>query len=627
MRILESINSPRDLKRLRREELRKLAEEIREEIISVVSKNGGHLAPSLGVVELTLALHYVFDTPKDKIIWDVGHQAYAHKIITGRRSSFRTLRQWGGISGFPRRSESPYDVFDSGHSGSALPVALGMAEAGHLRGDGGRVVAVIGDGTLSTGVAFEALNCAGAWGSDLIVILNDNEMSISRSVGALSSYLNRIMTGQWVTRLREDIKRLLQEIPGGKPLFRFIKYTEETLKGIFTPGILFEELGFKYIGPLDGHNIDHLIDNLKNVKHLKGPVLLHVVTRKGKGYRPAEEDPTTFHGVSGFDREKGTIPSNPLAPPTYTEVFGRALVELASEDERIVAITAAMPQGTGLVEFSKRFPDRFYDVGIAEQSAVSLAAGLALGGLRPVVAIYSTFLQRAYDQIIEDVCLQKAPVIFAIDRGGVVGEDGATHHGVFDLSYLRPIPNLVVMAPKDEGELRDMLYTALRTEGPSAIRYPRGRGAGANCEGFKALEIGKGEVLREGRELLIVALGSMVHPSLEAAELLEREGIGTTVINARFIKPLDEELICSLAEDHRAILTVEENVKAGGFGSQVTEALRRKGIKRRVKVLGLPDEFIEHGPRGKLLELYGLSSRAIAEEGRRLLEDARGEAR
>lgn len=627
MRILESINSPRDLKRLRREELRKLAEEIREEIISVVSKNGGHLAPSLGVVELTLALHYVFDTPKDKIIWDVGHQAYAHKIITGRRSSFRTLRQWGGISGFPRRSESPYDVFDSGHSGSALPVALGMAEAGHLRGDGGRVVAVIGDGTLSTGVALEALNCAGAWGSDLIVILNDNEMSISRSVGALSSYLNRIMTGQWVTRLREDIKRLLQEIPGGKPLFRFIKYTEETLKGIFTPGILFEELGFKYIGPLDGHNIDHLIDNLKNVKHLKGPVLLHVVTRKGKGYRPAEEDPTTFHGVSGFDREKGTISSNPLAPPTYTEVFGRALVELASEDERIVAITAAMPQGTGLVEFSKRFPDRFYDVGIAEQSAVSLAAGLALGGLRPVVAIYSTFLQRAYDQIIEDVCLQKAPVIFAIDRGGVVGEDGATHHGVFDLSYLRPIPNLVVMAPKDEGELRDMLYTALRTEGPSAIRYPRGRGAGANCEGFKALEIGRGEVLREGRELLIVALGSMVHPSLEAAELLEREGIGTTVINARFIKPLDEELICSLAEDHRAILTVEENVKAGGFGSQVTEALRRKGIKRRVKVLGLPDEFIEHGPRGKLLELYGLSSRAIAEEGRRLLEDARGEAR
>lgn len=627
MRILESINSPQDLKRLRREELRKLAEEIREEIISVVSKNGGHLAPSLGVVELTLALHYVFDTPKDKIIWDVGHQAYAHKIITGRRSSFRTLRQWGGISGFPRRSESPYDVFDSGHSGSALPVALGMAEAGHLRGDGGRVVAVIGDGTLSTGVALEALNCAGAWGSDLIVILNDNEMSISRSVGALSSYLNRIMTGQWVTRLREDIKRLLQEIPGGKPLFRFIKYTEETLKGIFTPGILFEELGFKYIGPLDGHNIDHLIDNLKNVKHLKGPVLLHVVTRKGKGYRPAEEDPTTFHGVSGFDREKGTISSNPLAPPTYTEVFGRALVELASEDDRIVAITAAMPQGTGLVEFSKRFPDRFYDVGIAEQSAVSLAAGLALGGLRPVVAIYSTFLQRAYDQIIEDVCLQKAPVIFAIDRGGVVGEDGATHHGVFDLSYLRPIPNLVVMAPKDEGELRDMLYTALRTEGPSAIRYPRGRGAGANCEGFKALEIGRGEVLREGRELLIVALGSMVHPSLEAAELLEGEGIGTTVINARFIKPLDEELICSLAEDHRAVLTVEENVKAGGFGSQVTEALRRKGIKRRVKVLGLPDEFIEHGPRGKLLELYGLSSRAIAEEGRRLLEDARGEAR
>jgi len=620
-RILDRINSPDDLRALPKDLLPSLAEEIREEIVSVVSNTGGHLAPSLGVVELTIALHYCFNTPKDRIIWDVGHQIYAHKIITGRREVFPTLRQWGGISGFPKRSESPYDHFDSGHSGSALPVALGMAEARDIKGEDYKVVAVIGDGTLTTGVALEALNCAGAWNSDLIVILNDNEMSISKSVGALSSYLNRIMTGQWVTRFKEDVRRLLEELPGGRSVFRLMKYTEETLKGVFTPGILFEELGFKYIGPLDGHNLDYLIDNFRNLGHLQGPLLVHVVTKKGKGYPPAEKDPTTFHGVGHFDREKGTIPKNPTSPPTYTEVFGRALIELAEEDERVVAITAAMPAGTGLTEFSRRFPHRFYDVGIAEQSAVSLAAGLALEGLRPVVAIYSTFLQRAYDQILEDVSLQRAPVIFAIDRGGVVGEDGPTHHGVFDLSYLRAVPHLVIMAPKDEEELRNMLYTALKYEGgPIAFRYPRDRGVGVSIDGgFSSLEIGKGEVLREGRDLLILAIGSMVYPSLEAAQILEGEGIGVTVVNARFVNPLDEELIRGLARRHRALITVEENVIEGGFGSAVLELLQREGISLPFKRLGYPRAFLSQGPRGKLLEFYRLTPQGIAEEGKGVL--------
>ena len=619
-KVLEKMDSPEDLRRLPRELLPQLAQEVREEIIRVVSERGGHLAPSLGAVELTIALHYCFDTPRDKILWDVGHQAYAHKILTGRRDRFRTLRQRGGISGFPRRAESPYDVYDSGHSGGALPVALGMAEAKALRGEDFRVVAVIGDGTLTTGVAFEAMNCAGAWKSDLIVVLNDNEMSISKSVGALSAYLNRIMTGQWVTRFREDLKRLLHEVPGGRRLFRLMKYAEEALKGVFTPGLLFEELGFKYVGPLDGHNLYHLIETLENVKRLKGPVLLHVITKKGKGYPPAEEDPTLFHGVGKFDRSSGTFPGSG-GPPTYTEVFGRTLLELASRDERIVAITAAMPLGTGLAEFAKRFPDRFFDVGIAEQAAVSLAAGLALEGLRPVVAIYSTFLQRAYDQIVQEVALQRLPVLFAVDRGGIVGEDGPTHHGLFDLSYLRSVPGMTVMAPKDEGELRQMLWTALgREDGPVALRYPRSRGVGVPLEGEPhPLEWGKGEVLREGSRLLILAIGSMVYPALEAAELLASQGLSPTVVNARFVKPLDEALVLRLARGHEALLTVEENVLEGGFGSAVLQLLEREGVLKRVKCMGAPSEFLEHGTRGELLEAYGLGPESICREALRLV--------
>ncbi|RLB02214.1 MAG: 1-deoxy-D-xylulose-5-phosphate synthase [Deltaproteobacteria bacterium] len=619
-KVLEKMDSPEDLRRLPRELLPQLAQEVREEIIRVVSERGGHLAPSLGAVELTIALHYCFDTPRDKILWDVGHQAYAHKILTGRRDRFRTLRQRGGISGFPRRAESPYDVYDSGHSGGALPVALGMAEAKALRGEDFRVVAVIGDGTLTTGVAFEAMNCAGAWKSDLIVVLNDNEMSISKSVGALSAYLNRIMTGQWVTRFREDLKRLLHEVPGGRRLFRLMKYAEEALKGVFTPGLLFEELGFKYVGPLDGHNLYHLIETLENVKRLKGPVLLHVITKKGKGYPPAEEDPTLFHGVGKFDRSSGTFPGSG-GPPTYTEVFGRTLLELASKDERIVAITAAMPLGTGLAEFAKRFPDRFFDVGIAEQAAVSLAAGLALEGLRPVVAIYSTFLQRAYDQIVQEVALQRLPVLFAVDRGGIVGEDGPTHHGLFDLSYLRSVPGMTVMAPKDEGELRQMLWTALgREDGPVALRYPRSRGVGVPLEGEpQPLEWGKGEVLREGSRLLILAIGSMVYPALEAAELLASQGLSPTVVNARFVKPLDEALVLRLARGHEALLTVEENVLEGGFGSAVLQLLEREGVLKRVKCMGAPSEFLEHGTRGELLEAYGLGPESICREALRLV--------
>lgn len=619
-KVLEKVDSPEDLRRLPRELLPQLAQEVREEIIRVVSERGGHLAPSLGAVELTIALHYCFDTPRDKILWDVGHQAYAHKILTGRRDRFRTLRQRGGISGFPRRAESPYDVYDSGHSGGALPVALGMAEAKALRGEDFRVVAVIGDGTLTTGVAFEAMNCAGAWKSDLIVVLNDNEMSISKSVGALSAYLNRIMTGQWVTRFREDLKRLLHEVPGGRRLFRLMKYAEEALKGVFTPGLLFEELGFKYVGPLDGHNLYHLIETLENVKRLKGPVLLHVITKKGKGYPPAEEDPTLFHGVGKFDRSSGTFPGSG-GLPTYTEVFGRTLLELASRDERIVTITAAMPLGTGLAEFAKRFPDRFFDVGIAEQAAVSLAAGLALEGLRPVVAIYSTFLQRAYDQIVQEVALQRLPVLFAVDRGGIVGEDGPTHHGLFDLSYLRSVPGMTVMAPKDEGELRQMLWTALgREDGPVALRYPRSQGVGVPLEGEpQPLEWGKGEVLREGSRLLILAIGSMVYPALEAAELLASQGLSPTVVNARFVKPLDEALVLRLARGHEALLTVEENVLEGGFGSAVLQLLEREGVLKRVKCMGAPSEFLEHGTRGELLEAYGLGPESICREALKLV--------
>ncbi|RLB03933.1 MAG: 1-deoxy-D-xylulose-5-phosphate synthase [Deltaproteobacteria bacterium] len=630
MGILDDIHSPEDLRRLRKDDLPLLAHEIREEIISVCSRVGGHLAPSLGVVELTLALHYVFDTPKDKLIWDVGHQAYAHKLLTGRRKRFKTLRQHGGISGFPKRKESIYDPFGTGHSGTSISAALGIAEARDLRGEDFKVVAIIGDGGLTSGMAFEALNCAGEQGRDLIVVVNDNEMSISRSVGAISSYLNRIMTGQRINRFREDLKGFLQEIPGiGKSVFKFVKQAEEALKGLMVPGILFEELGFKYFGPLQGHHLDHLIETFRNVRRLKGPILVHVVTKKGKGYLPAEENPSLFHGVGRFEKETGKIYNNP-SPPTYTEIFGKTLVELAEVDERIIAITAAMPLGTGLTEFSRRFPERFYDIGIAEQHGVTFAAGLALEGMRPVVAIYSTFLQRAYDQIIHDVCLQEIPVVFAMDRGGIVGEDGPTHHGLFDLSFLRHIPHMVLMAPKDENELRRMLLTAIRYEkGPIAFRYPRGKGYGVPLEAdIEPLEVGKGEILREGRDVLILAIGSTVYSSLKAAQILEAEGIRVTVVNSRFVVPLDEELIESLVSRHEVLITVEENVVAGGFGSAVLEFLHERDLSPPIKVrrVGIPSLFVEHGPQDVLRKRYRLDPEGIAQEVRILLRGEKGKA-
>jgi 1-deoxy-D-xylulose-5-phosphate synthase len=628
-RIIDTIDSPEDLRRLKREELPVLAKEIREEIISVCARVGGHLAPSLGVVELTLALHYVFDTPKDKLIWDVGHQTYAHKLLTGRRREFKTLRQLGGLSGFPKREESIYDSFGTGHSGTSISAAFGIAEARDLRGKNFKVVAIIGDGGLTAGMAFEALNCAGEQDRDLIVVVNDNEMSISRNVGAISSYLNRIMTGQRINRFREELKDFLQEIPGiGKSVFKFVRQAEEALKSLIVPGVLFEELGFQYFGPLNGHHLDHLIETFRNIRKLKGPILIHVITKKGRGYSPAEENPDIYHGVGRFEQETGKIYNNPN-PPTYTEVFGRTLVELAEKDERILAITAAMPLGTGLTEFSQKFPERFFDIGIAEQHGVTFAAGLALEGMRPVVAIYSTFLQRAYDQIIHDVCLQGIPVVFALDRAGIVGEDGSTHQGLFDLSFLRHIPRMVVMAPKDENELRRMLLTAVKYEdGPIAFRYPRGKGYGVPLEGeIQPLEIGSTEILCEGSDALILAIGSTVYPSLEAAKILEGEGIKVTVINSRFVVPLDRAEIVSLANRHEALITVEENILAGGFGSAILELLHSDGcFPLKVRCIGIPAHFVEHGPQDILRKQYHLTPEGIAQEVSILLRNAKREA-
>jgi 1-deoxy-D-xylulose-5-phosphate synthase len=614
-KVLDQIRTSFDVKKLDPEELERLSYEIREEIISTVSRTGGHLASNLGVVELTVALHYVFDFPRDKLIWDVGHQSYAHKLLTGRRDHFHTLRQYGGISGFPKRDESPFDAFDSGHSGTSISSALGMAEARRLRGIEGKVIAVIGDGSMTAGLSFEGLNQVGHIDRDLIVILNDNEMSISRNVGALSSYLNRLMTGQFVNRFRDEIKAFLETLPGiGKSVFRFAKQAEESLKGLLMPGLLFEELGLKYVGPIDGHRLDYLIETFQNIKKWRGPILIHVVTKKGKGYLPAERNPAHFHGVSPFIVETGG-PRNDTKnnPPAFTEAFGETLCRLARENRRLIAITAAMQSGTGLERFAKDFPDRFYDIGIAEQHAVTFAAGLALEGMKPVVAIYSTFLQRAYDQILQDVCLQNLPVVFALDRGGIVGEDGPTHHGLFDFSYLRHIPNLIVMAPKDENEFQHMLKTAIDCPGPVAIRYPRGKGVGVKREAtLKSIDIGKGEVLREGEEVLILALGSTVYPSVRAAERLEKAGIRAAVINTRFLKPLDGELISEWAIRIERVLTVEENVLQGGFGSGVLELFQERGILSvQVKRLGIPDLFVEHGPQHLLRAKYGIDEEGI----------------
>ena len=629
IKVLDQINTSYDIKKLDLEELERLCHEIRGEIISTVSKTGGHLASSLGVVELTTVLHYVFDFPRDKLVWDVGHQSYAHKLLTGRKDRFHTLRQYEGISGFPKRDESPYDAFDSGHSGTSISSALGMAEARRLKGEEGKIIAVIGDGSMTAGLAFEGLNQTGHIDQDLIVILNDNEMSISRNVGALSSYLNRLMTGQFVNRFRNDMKDFLETLPGiGKSVLRFAKQAEESLKGLLMPGLLFEELGLKYIGPIDGHRLDYLIETFQNIKKLRGPILVHVITKKGKGYPPAETNPDRFHGVPPFVIETGELRNDQKSPPTYTEVFGETLCQLARENKRLIAITAAMQNGTGLEEFSRRFPDRFYDIGIAEQHAVTFAAGLALEGMKPVVAIYSTFLQRAYDQILQDVCLQNLPVIFALDRGGIVGEDGPTHHGLFDFSYLRHIPNIIVMVPKDEIEFQHMIKTATECPMPVAFRYPRGKGMGVRREvSLQSIDIGKGEVLREGQDILIIAIGSTVYPSLRAAERLADLGIQAAVINSRFLKPLDGTLLCDWAKRTGKVLTVEENVLQGGFGSAVLELFQERGIfSIQVKRLGIPDTFVEHGPQTLLREKYGIDEKGIFKGVMKMFEEERLES-
>lgn len=623
-KVLDQIECPFDVKKLDPEELERLCSELREEILSAVSKNGGHLASNLGVVELTVALHYVFDLPRDKVIWDVGHQSYTHKILTGRRDRFHTLRQYEGISGFPKRDESPYDAFDSGHSGTSISSALGMAEARRQKGEEGKMIAVIGDGSMTAGLAFEGLNHAGHIDQDLIVVLNDNEMSISHNVGALSSYLNRLMTGQFVNRFREDIKAFLETLPRiGKSALRFAKQAEESLKGLLIPGLLFEELGMKYIGPIEGHRLDYLIETFQNVKKLRGPILIHVITKKGKGYPPAEKNPAQYHSVPPFHIETGEPKQGSIGNvPTYTEVFGETLCQLARENKHLIAITAAMQSGTGLERFSREFPDRFYDIGIAEQHAVTFAAGLALEGMKPVVAIYSTFLQRAYDQILQDIGLQNLPVVFALDRGGIVGEDGPTHQGLFDFSYLRHIPNLIIMVPKDEDELQQMMKTAVECPSPVAFRYPRGKGEGVKRNPvLRSIEIGKGEVLREGRDVLILAIGTMVSPSIRAAERLETSGIHAAVINSRFLKPLDGDLIGEWARKVGKVLTVEENVLQGGFGSAVLELLQEKGLSSvQVKRLGIPDLFVEHGSPSVLRAKYGIDEAGIYRAVKEMVE-------
>lgn len=611
--LLETIDSPTDLKKLKPEQLPELAAEVREFLLETVSSTGGHLGSNLGTVELSIAMHYCFDSPNDKIIWDVGHQAYTHKILTGRRDLFHTQRQYKGISGFPKRSESEHDAFGVGHSSTSISAGLGMAAAASLNGKRNHAIAVIGDGSLTGGMAFEALNQAGHLKKNLIVILNDNEMSISRNVGAFSTFISRKMTGRYYRDLKKEMQVLLKNIPAfGTDILQFARRAENSLKGFLTPGSLFEALGFDYLGPLDGHNLPQLVEVFNNINELDGPLLVHVMTTKGKGYKPAEETPAKFHGVGAFDVATGKGAPK-LAVKSYTDLFGETLVQLAEEDEKIVAITAAMPEGTGLNPFLQRFPERFFDVGIAEQHAMAFAAGLAADGFRPVVAIYSTFVQRAYDQVFHDISLQQLPVTIAMDRSGLVGDDGPTHHGVFDISYLRHLPGLTVMAPKDENELRHMLKTAIYSDVPITLRYPRGAGYGVELDHeLKCLEIGKGEQLLDGNDLTIVAIGATVYPALKAAEALRLSGINAGVINARFVKPLDLELILGAARRTGRIMTVEENALQGGFGSAVLEALYDNNLQDvKVKRLGIPDHYIEQGSQAQLRKDVGIDAEGI----------------
>lgn len=621
--ILSGISGPADLKKLPVESLPKLAEEIRDRIIQVVSTTGGHLAPSLGTVELTIALHYVFDTPRDVLIWDVGHQAYGHKILTGRNERFDTLRQENGLSGFPRRAESEFDAFGTAHASTAISASLGFACARDLKGEKNHVIAVVGDGALTGGLAYEGLNQAGVLGTDLLVILNDNSMSISPNVGAIARYLTKLSSSPTYRRLETDVWEMLGKVPAGGKARKLVSRVKEGMKNLMVPNILFEELGFKYYGPIDGHELPTMIEVLKQLQEVKGPVLLHTLTRKGKGYKFSEDDARKYHGVASFDKLTGAS-SKKTAAPTYTEVYGQTMIELASQDPRVVAITAAMADGTGLAKFATTFPERFHDVGIAEQHATCFSAGLAASGMKPFATIYSTFLQRAYDQIVHDVVIQGLPVRFALDRAGLVGEDGATHHGLFDIAYLRCLPGFVLMAPKDENELRQMLATMVAYDkGPSAVRYPRGTGRGVSMDGHpEPIPIGQGEVIRTGKDVVLVAYGTMVATAEKAAQILETRGRSAAVLNARFAKPLDEALILDWARRVPRVATLEEGALAGGFGDAVLELFLKTPIAGlRTRAFGVPDRLFDHATRDSLLRAAGLTAEPIAAELERWLLD------
>lgn len=623
--ILETINSPADVKALSLDELKQLAEEIRQFLISVISKTGGHLAPNLGVVELSLALHRVFSTPEDKIVFDVGHQSYIHKIVTGRREQFPTLRQYGGLSGFPKRSESEHDAFGTGHSSTSISAALGMAVARDLQGKDYNVVAVIGDGSMTGGMAFEALNNAGTLHKKMIVVLNDNEMSISKNVGAMSEYLYQLRTGETYNKIKHDIEGWLKNMEFGTDVLKAIRRLKGSVKYLMVPTSIFEELGFTYLGPVDGHDLQGLTEVLQAAKKIDGPVLVHVLTKKGKGYKPAEESPNKFHGTGPFEIATGKKIANPNAPITYTEVFGKTLTELANEDKEIIGITAAMPDGTGMSTFAKAHPERFFDVGIAEQHAVTSAAGAAAAGLKPVAAIYSTFLQRAYDSVLHDICMQKLHVTLCLDRAGLVGDDGYTHHGVFDYAYLRSMPEMTIMAPKDENELRHMLKTAVDYDGPVSVRYPRGSGVGVEItEPMHSLPIGKAEVLREGKDVCLWAIGSMVQSALQVAAKLAEQGISAGVVNMRFAKPLDKELLLAHAAQYGKIVTLEEGVLQGGVGSAVLETLNEAKMLQqcRVLTLGIPDEFVLHGDKKLLMKDLELDVDAIVAKTIAMVKEA-----
>ncbi len=609
--LLETINIPDDLRQLQREQLPQLADELRAFLIESVSKTGGHLSSNLGTVELTIALHYVFNTPEDKLVWDVGHQTYAHKVLTGRREAMKTLRMKDGIAGFPKREESRYDAFGTGHSSTSISAALGMAVAARLAGNDNRAVAIIGDGAMTGGMAFEALNNAGALDANMLVVLNDNDMSISTPVGALNNYLAKLISGRFYAAVWRSGEKVLKGMP---PVLEFAKRAEEHVKGMVTPGTLFEELGFNYIGPIDGHDLDTLVTTLHNIRELQGPQFLHIVTQKGRGYAHAEENSALYHGVGKFNPECGIV-AKPVAQKTYTQIFGDWLCDMAAADDKLIGITPAMCEGSGMGAFAQQFPQRYFDVGIAEQHALTFAAGLACDGFKPVVAIYSTFLQRAYDQLIHDIAIQNLPVLLAIDRGGLVGADGATHAGSFDLSFLRCVPNMTVMTPADENECRAMLSTAYGMNTPTAVRYPRGSGTGVEVQAaLQTLPVGRGEVRRQGKQVAILAFGSMLAPALAAAEALD-----ATVANMRYVKPLDEALVLQLAREHTLLVTVEENVIQGGAGSAVAECLAQHGVVAPILHLGLPDVFIEQGEPGKLLADCGLDAVGVEKAIRSVL--------